>query len=257
MKTNKRKIIIANWKMNLGVNESIELAKVYRAKFKKIKNVQIAIAANFLALPQISKILKGTNILLGAQDVFWENKGAYTGEISPKMLKEVGCKFSLIGHSERREYLLENYEMIHKKIKAMLKVNLIPVVCVGERKKEREQDKQDYIIVDQLKQALSGIDLIGNQLVVISYEPIWAIGTGLTIKSDQAEYIDKIIKITLNELVGFERAEKNVKILYGGSINNENIKKFTPLKGIDGLLIGGASLKINEFIKIVNIINNK
>lgn len=250
-----KKIIIANWKMNLSLTETMVLAKKFKEKFAGFTKGEIAVCPVTLALNQVAKILKGGQLKLGAQNVFWEDKGPYTGEISADMLVEVGCQYVIIGHSERRKYLFENYEMVHKKVRAVLETDkLIPIVCIGETIEEKESNKRDFVLVEQSQQALSGIDVFGNQQIIVAYEPIWAIGTGTAIEPAEAEYAHKIIKLALNDMFGMQVISKNFKIIYGGSINLKNVKKFADLENMDGLLVGGASLKADEFFKVVRAI---
>lgn len=247
-----KKIIIANWKMNLSLGETMVLAKKFKEKFAGFNQGQAAICPSAPCLSEVAKILKGSQLKLGAQNVFWEDKGAYTGEISADTLVEIGCQYVIIGHSERRRYLLENYEMIHKKVRAVLEtVKLAPIVCIGETIEEKESNKRDFVLVEQLQRALSGIDVFGDQQIIIAYEPIWAIGTGTAIEPVEAEYAHKIIKLALNDMFGMRVISKNFKIIYGGSINSKNVKKFANLENMDGLLVGGASLKVEEFYKVV------
>lgn len=247
----KEKIIIANWKMKLNLAESVDLAKKVKDRFSDFDGGTIGVCPNFVSLLEISEIFKKSKIELGAQDVFWEGSGAYTGEISPTMLVEAGCKYVIIGHSERRKFMMENYEMIHLKVKATLKSEeLIPVVCIGENWDERKTDRRDFVLYDQLQQGLSGIDLIGDQQIIIAYEPIWAIGSGTAIEPSEAEYAHKIIKLTLNDMFGMKVVENNFKIIYGGSINSDNVGGFVGLENIDGLLVGGASLDAEEFFQV-------
>jgi triosephosphate isomerase len=254
----EEKIIIANWKMKLSLKESVELTKKVKNKFKDLKEGKIAVCPNFISLLEVKKILKDSHIEVGAQDVFWEGKGAYTGEISPIMLVEAGCRYVIIGHSERRKFLTENYEMIHRKVKAVLRTeNLIPIVCIGENWDERKTDRRDFVLFDQLQQALSGIDISTNQQIIVAYEPIWAIGSGTAIEPSEAEYAHKIIRLTLNDMFGMEAVNKNFKIIYGGSINSRNVKPFVNLENLDGLLIGGASLDADEFYRVATILLGK
>ncbi len=246
------KIIIANWKMKLNLKETSDLLKKIKVKFKNVKKGEIAICPNFISLLEAKEILKKSNIKLGAQDVFWEGSGAYTGEISPSMLEEAGCKYVIIGHSERRKYFMENYEMIHREIKAVLAVeDLIPIVCVGENWDERKTDRRDFVLFDQIQQALGGIRWSGEEKIIIAYEPIWAIGSGTAIEPKEAVYAHKVIKLTLNDLFGVDVVKNNFKIIYGGSINSKNVKNFVGLENIDGVLVGGASLDPEEFYKVV------
>lgn len=252
-----KKIIIANWKMSLSLAETINLAKKFVEKFSGFSQGQVVVCPSATCLDEVIKILKGSQIKLGAQNVFWENKGAYTGEISADMLVEAGCRYVIIGHSERRKYLFENYEMIHKKVRAVMETEMLtPIVCIGETIEEKESNKRDFVLVEQLQQALSGIDIFGNQQIIVAYEPIWAIGTGTAIEPGEAEYAHKIIRLALNDMFGMQVISKNFKIIYGGSINSKNVKEFTGLEDIDGLLVGGASLKADEFYKVVKAIVN-
>ena len=246
-----KKIVIANWKMKLGLAESLELAKKIKTKFKTIDNAQVAICPDLISLLGVKEILKGSDIKVGAQNVFWEERGAYTGEVSPSLLIEAGCEYVIIGHSERRKFLMVNYEMIHKEVKAVLQTeNLIPIVCIGENWDERKTDRRDFVLFDQIQQALSGIDIVGDQQVVVAYEPIWAIGSGTAIEPTEAEYAHKIIRLTLNDMFGMKTVNNNFKIIYGGSINSKNVKDFVGLDNLDGLLVGGASLDAEEFYKV-------
>ena len=246
-----KKYIIANWKMSLSLAESIKLAKKFKEKFAGFDKGEVVVCPSTSALYEVSKVLKGSKIKLGAQNVFWEENGPYMGEISPSMIVEAGCRYVVLGHSERRKYLLENYEMIHKKVKAVLKTEkLTPVVCIGESWEERKTDRRDFVLVEQLQQALSGVDVFGQQEIIVAYEPIWAIGTGTAIEPAEAEYAHKIIKLALNDMFGMQVNNKNFRIIYGASINSKNVKSFANLENMDGLLVGGASLKVEEFYKI-------
>jgi triosephosphate isomerase len=249
------KIVIANWKMKLSLAESLDLAKKIKTKFKSMPGGQIAVCPNFISLLDVGEALKGSGIKLGGQDVFWEESGAYTGEISSSLLAEAGCDYVIVGHSERRKFLMVNYEMIHKEVKAVLQTEaLTPIVCIGENWDERKTDRRDYVLFDQLQQALSGIDLVGNQQIVVAYEPIWAIGSGTAIEPSEAEYAHKIIRLTLNDMFGMKIVNNNFKIIYGGSINSKNVKSFVDLDNLDGLLVGGASLDVEEFYKVAKAV---
>ena len=247
----QEKIIIANWKMKLSLKESNALAKEVKEKFKDLDKGEIAVCPNFLSLLDVKKILKGSNVALGAQNVFWEGKGSYTGEISPSLLCEAGCEYVIIGHSERRKYLMVNYEMVHRTVKAVLAVDdLVPVVCIGENWDERKTDRRDFVLFDQLQQALSALDIGANQQVIVAYEPIWAIGSGTAIEPSEAEYAHKIIRLTLNDMFGMKTVNENFRIIYGGSISSKNVNGFIGLENLDGLLVGGASLDAEEFYKV-------
>jgi triosephosphate isomerase len=250
-----KKIVIANWKMKLNFKESLELAKKYQIKLGELNQGEIVVCPPSFALTSVKKIFHGSSIKLGSQNVFWEEKGAYTGELSASMLREIGCEYVIIGHSERRQYLLENYEMIHKKIKAVLNIDgVTPIVCVGENWEERKTDRRDYVLVEQLHQALSGLDIIGDQQVIIAYEPIWAIGTGTAIEPSEAAYAHKIIKLALGDVFDSRTVDSNFRIVYGGSISSKIVKDFVNLENIDGLLVGGASLDVAEFYKVAKTI---
>lgn len=251
----QKKYVIANWKMNLDFFETLNLAKKFRRKFANFKEGEIIVCPSFAVLTEIAKIFKNSGIRLGAQNAFWEEKGAYTGEISPEMLAQAGCEYVILGHSERKRYLCENYEMINKKAKAAIKNGkLTPIICIGESFEERKTDRRDFVLVEQLEQALSGIEIFGAQKIIVAYEPIWAIGTGTAIEPTEAEYAHKIIKLALNDIVGMDAAIKNFSVIYGGSINEKNVKNFSNLENMDGLLVGGASLDADEFFKVAKTI---
>ncbi len=251
-KSVKNKIIIGNWKMNKGLKESRELAGTIIQKFKNFNfnGKEVVICPDFVSLTEIKKMLEDSKVGLGAQDAFWEASGSYTGEVSPRVLAEAGCDYVIIGHSERRKYLLENYAMIHQETKAILDTNITPIVCIGEEAEDRKTDKRDFVLINQLQQALGGVDLVSGQRVIVAYEPVWAIGSGTAIEPEEASYAHKIIKLALNDLFGIQMAENNFHVIYGGSVTSKNIKQFSGLEGVDGLLIGGASLEAGEFYKI-------
>ncbi|PIR94898.1 triose-phosphate isomerase [Candidatus Falkowbacteria bacterium CG10_big_fil_rev_8_21_14_0_10_37_6] len=248
----KQRIIIANWKMKLGLQESIDLAEQYK-KYLNIDNVEVAICASEFALTGVKKAIGKSGLKFGAQNVFWEAKGAYTGEMPVEVLTEIGADFVIVGHSERRQNLLENYQMIHQKVKAVLGgQNIIPVVCVGETVRDRETDKAEYVITEQLQQSLGGVRLLSDQKVIIAYEPIWAIGTGQAIKPEDAQNMHEVIHASLVDIFGIDIVKKQIRIIYGGSVDSKNIKGFASLDNVDGLLIGGASLDVKEFKKMVD-----
>jgi len=245
------KVVVANWKMKLGMKDSVTLAKEMKSLFTEVKRGRVGVCPNFLSIKEVKDILKDTPIAVGAQDIFWEEKGAYTGEISASMLLEAGCEYVIIGHSERRKYMLENYEMIHQKLKAVINTDgLTPIVCLGESEDERKTDRRDFVLVHQLQQSLGGINILENQQIIIAYEPIWAIGSGIAIEPEEAVYAHKIIKLTLNDMFGPQVSSNNFQIIYGGSISSKNVKDFLNLENIDGLLVGGASLDAKEFHKV-------
>lgn len=247
----KKKIIIANWKMNLSLVGTSRLAENMKKKFNNITRGEIVLCPNFISLLEVNKIIKDSILKLGAQHVFWEEAGAYTGEVSPQMLLDAGCEYVIIGHSERRSFLMENNEMINRELKAVLKTEkLVPIVCIGENLNERKTDRRDFVLSDQLQQALGEVDIYGNQQIIIAYEPVWAIGSGTAIELREAEYAHKVIRVTLNNLFGEKKVNNNFRIIYGGSVNRQNANQFNNLENMDGLLVGGASLDCDNFYKI-------
>jgi len=250
----KQKIVIANWKMELEVEESLELTKKYKNEITEeiIRDKEVIICPSNIVLKDVYNIIKDSPIRLGAQDVFWEEEGAYTGSISVDMLEEVGCKYVIIGHSERRQNLLENYQMINKKVKSVIEQGKItPIVCIGETLQEREADRASNIITEQLDQAMNEVHLLPGQQLVIAYEPIWAIGTGKIIEPTEAANMHGIIKTVLVDLFGISAVKNQIRIIYGGSVKDSNAANFSQLDSVDGFLVGGASLDAEEFKKIV------
>jgi len=242
-------IFIANWKMNLGKKESIELTKNIIKKIKT-KKVDIILCPSFVVFSDVQKILLKGKIKLGAQNVFWQEKGAFTGEISASMLKEAGCQYVIIGHSERREYSKETDEMINKKIKVCLKFGLKPIFCVGEKSLKTNKPS----IIEQLKKGLKEISQEEIKKVIIAYEPIWAIGTGKICSPERAVKKIRMIRKTIFNFFNLAQNQK-IKVLYGGSVDSTNIKSIAEQLEINGVLVGGASLKINEVVKMIKQIN--
>jgi triosephosphate isomerase len=240
-----KNLIVANWKMNpVKLKEAEKLFDSINRGVKGIKNTEVVICPPFIYLP----LLKG--IKTGAQDCFWENKGAYTGEISPTMLKNLACQYVIIGHSERRKYFQETDETVNKKVKAALESGLNVILCVGETEEEREQDKAEQILHQQIVAGLINIPVSRISQLNIAYEPIWAIGTGNACDPEEAQktglLIRKIISKTYNLPVS-----KKMRILYGGSVKSNNAESYLKEAGFQGLLVGGASLDSKEFLKIV------
>lgn len=246
-----RKIIIAgNWKMNKTIPEAIELVNGLKRELADIEDIDIVVIPPYTALSEISDMLADSNIDLGAQDVHWEEKGAFTGEVSPAMLKDAGAKYVVIGHSERRTYFGETNEAVNKKLKAVLKAGLLPIVCVGERFEEREAGKTSDVVREHIEKGLKGISKEDALKIVIAYEPVWAIGTGRTATPKQAQDVHKYIRELLSEMCD-EHVAQNLRIQYGGSVKPENIKDLINQEDIDGALVGGASLQIEQFVPIV------
>jgi triosephosphate isomerase (TIM) len=246
----RKPFIAGNWKMYKTIREAIELVNGLKRELAGVEGVDIAVLPPFTALSDIREILLDSDIRLGAQDLFWEKEGPYTGEVSAIMLKDAGCDFVIIGHSERRQYFGETNEGINKKIKSALSVELIPIVCVGETLKEREQDKTFSVVENHIKGALAGLSNDDVLKLVIAYEPVWAIGTGKTATPQQAQQVHNYIRTLLSQLYN-EKVSEEIRIQYGGSVKQDNIKELMSQPDIDGALVGGASLKLDSFVKIV------
>jgi len=243
-------LIAGNWKMNKTVEEALDLIRQLKTSLSNIEGVEVAVAPPFTALYAVSQELKGSSICLSAQNLFYEEKGAFTGEVSPLMLKEIGCQYVIIGHSERRQFFGETDETVNRRIKAALGQDLKPIFCMGETLKEREEGKTFSVIERQVEGGLKGIGEEGVKSIVIAYEPVWAIGTGKTATPQQAEEVHRFIRERLERLYSREIAER-IRIQYGGSVTPENIKVLMSQENIDGALVGGASLKSETFSKIV------
>jgi triosephosphate isomerase len=242
--------IAGNWKMNKTSGEAVELVRQLKASLSGVAGVEVAVAPPFTALQAVQKELEGSSIRLAAQNLFWEEKGAYTGEISPLMLKELGCRYVIIGHSERRQFFGETDEAVNKRMRAALHQGLNPILCIGETLKEREEERAFAVIGNQLQGGLRGITEEEMERVVIAYEPVWAIGTGKTATPEQAEEVHQFIRRSLRDLYPGGIAE-GIRIQYGGSVTPDNVKGLMSQKDIDGALVGGASLRPDTFSKIV------
>lgn len=246
-----RKIIIAgNWKLNKTTVEAVELVNLLKRELSAIEEVGIIVCPPFTALTEVGDVLVESNIKLGAQNLFWEDSGAFTGEVSGPMLKDLDVDYVIIGHSERRQYFAETDETVHKRILAALKSELFPIVCVGETLAEREAGKTMDVIKKQCDgafQKLSGTDM---QKIIIAYEPVWAIGTGKTATPAQAQEVHHFIRGLVKKMFGDDVAG-GITIQYGGSVKPENTKELMSQPDIDGALVGGASLKSDSFSQIV------
>lgn len=243
-------IIAGNWKMNNTISEALALIDGIK-KNKLNKEVEKVVAVPFTSLSEVKKALEGTDIKLAAQNMHWEDNGAYTGEVSPLMLKEIGIDYCIIGHSERRQYFNELDETVNKKIKSALKYDIKPIVCVGETLEERESGKEEIVVKEQVLKALEGINKENIEDIVIAYEPIWAIGTGKTASSDDANNMCRFIRKIIGDKYG-EDSKKSIRIQYGGSVKPNTIKELMSKKEIDGALVGGASLVAEDFVKLIN-----
>lgn len=244
--------LCGNWKMNKTVAEAVEFITQLKTKLSGIdfKKIDVGVGAPFTCLSKLIDAAKGTGVKIGAQNCFWEEKGAFTGEISPLMLKDIGCDFVIIGHSERRQYFGETNETINKKINALLKVGLPIIVCVGETLPEREAGKAESVVKDHLTGSLRGLTAEQLNHLVIAYEPVWAIGTGKTATPAQAQEIHAYTRKVLRELYN-DNVAQAMRIQYGGSMNAANVKELMNCPDVDGGLIGGASLKADDFEKLI------
>lgn len=252
---NQKKYLIANWKMNLGIKESIQLSTAIKNGFKKSwrSAIEVVLCPSYLSLPAVSEVINKTAIKLGAQDVFWHDQGSYTGEISPIMLTEVGSEYIIIGHSERRQYLCETSKIINQKIIHCLSHSLIPIVCVGETAAEHHRGDQHQVIIKQINAAFSTVKVKKTNRVIIAYEPVWVIGSGQALAPESVEEINQLIRHLLGDIYGREIATNNFSLIYGGSVGSSNIQSFLRLDNIDGALIGNASLKSQEFLNIMEL----
>ena len=240
-------VIAGNWKMNTTVSEAIELVNEMRQELDQIAHIDKVICPPFISLAAVRELIKGSSIKLGAQNIYFKEKGAYTGEISPLMLADL-CEFVIIGHSERRQYFNEAGEIINKKIRAALRVKLKPILCVGEKLEENEAGRTEEIVTGQLRSSLAGLDYLNG--LIIAYEPIWAIGTGKAATGEQANETIGLIRRNITKLYD-RRIAQDVRILYGGSVTPANAAEFINQSEIDGGLVGGASLKANQFLSII------
>ncbi|NQT05787.1 MAG: triose-phosphate isomerase [Dehalococcoidia bacterium] len=241
-------LIAGNWKMNTIVPEALELVRAMKDELEKIASVEKVICPPFVSLAPVKELLAGSTIKFGAQNLFFAEKGAYTGEVSPLMVADL-CEYGIIGHSERRQYFHETGDIVNKKIVAALQADIIPIMCVGESLEENEAGKTEIVVAEQLRAALDGVEDIDG--LVIAYEPVWAIGTGKSATGEQAGETIAFIRQSIASAYG-EKVAQEMRILYGGSVNSANAAEFMQQPEIDGALVGGASLKASEFISIVS-----
>jgi len=247
----RRKVIAGNWKMNKTVTEALALVRELRGQVSMVRDrVEILIAPPFPALALVAKALEDSNLGLCAQNCHWEASGAFTGEVSAPMLKDVGCQYVILGHSERRQYFGETDETVNKRAQAVVKAGMTPILCVGETLAEREAQRTLEVVGRQLKGGLQDFSGAEGARFVIAYEPVWAIGTGRTATSAQAQEVHAFIRTQLQSLLGREASEQ-VRIQYGGSVKPENAADLLGQPDIDGALVGGASLKATDFAGIV------
>jgi triosephosphate isomerase len=244
-------VIAGNWKLYKTTVEALDLVNSLIPLVRNTSRVEIVVAPVFTVLSNVSGALAGTSINLAAQDCFWEEEGAYTGEVSPRMLRDAGCSHVIIGHSERRQYFHETDETVNRKIRAAINEGLIVLFCIGETLAEREADKTFVVLKKQISAGLAGISRDQLNNIIVAYEPVWAIGTGRTATDAQAQETHSFIREFLSELYDNETSD-TTRILYGGSVKPENIKGLMTQPDIDGALVGGASLKAESFAAIVN-----
>ncbi len=250
MNKTRRLIIAGNWKMYNNNLQALELVNGLRRNLSEIDEVDIVVCPPFTALSDVAEILLDSNIKLGAQNMYWQEEGAYTGEISATMLKSLGAEFVILGHSERRQYFNETDETVNKKIKTAFKIGLTPIVCIGETLREREAGKTFSVVEGQLSGVLKDISASLAQNLVFAYEPVWAIGTGKTATSAQAQEVHAFLRKLLEKWYNKETSQI-IRILYGGSVKPDNIKDLINQDDIDGALVGGASLKLEDFSQII------
>lgn len=242
-------IIAGNWKMHKTVDEALAFWEAIKNR-PKPEGVEVAICAPYLALPALTQAARGSGIGIGSQNVHWENEGAFTGEISPVMLKAIGVRYAIVGHSERRLYFGETDESVNKKVKALLNQQIVPIVCVGEQLEEREKGETKSVVKRQVAGALKGLPSGGVRQLIVAYEPVWAIGTGRTATAEDAGDVIGYIRRTIADLYDQQTAN-DVRIQYGGSVKPENIASFMAQAEIDGALVGGASLNPGSFWSLV------
>lgn len=246
----RKPIIAGNWKMNNTIEQTMHLIKEI-LELELSEDVEAVLCVPFTSIQTAKGLTRETGIKIGAQNLHWEKKGAYTGEISSEMLKELGTEYVIIGHSERRQYFCETDETVNLKLKAALEEVIMPIVCVGETLEQREDGIHLTLVKDQIIKAFKDIKSKDAEKAVVAYEPIWAIGTGKTATSEQANEMCGLIRKTLEEIYDKEVASA-IRIQYGGSVKPENIKELMSMRDIDGALVGGASLKANDFGRLVN-----
>ena len=246
----RKPIIVGNWKMNKTIREAVDLVSALKPLMADVSDVEIGVAPPFTALASVRDEIGQNNILLGAQDVFWEPAGAFTGEISPSMLKDAGCHFVIVGHSERRQYFRETDAEVNQKIKAVLDEELFSVVCVGESLEQKDSGQASSVVESQIRGCFRGLPSRDMERIVIAYEPVWAIGTGKTATPQTAEEMHGEIRAIVEEMFGGDTAG-GIRIQYGGSVSPDNIEDLMREPDIDGALVGGASLKAESFSRIV------
>ena len=252
----RKPIVAGNWKMNLTTGEAVSLVSYIKNAVAEVADVEIVVCPTATALSAVNAQISGTNVALGAQNVHWEDKGAFTGELSPAMLKDVGCTYAIIGHSERRQYFGETDETVNMRLKNALSHGLMPIMCLGERLEQREAGETFTVVERQLRQGLADVTVESPTDLVIAYEPVWAIGTGKTATAEQAEEVHAFLREKLATIWNQELAD-GIRIQYGGSVKPANCHELLTQPNVDGGLIGGASLDSASFVKIVKFKEQK
>ena len=247
--TKRQPLIAGNWKMHKTQGEARTLAREIRQGLDPGARSEVVVAPPYTSLAAVAGELAGSTIRLAAQDSFWERQGAYTGAISPVMLADAGCHYVIVGHSERRQHFGDTNQAVNRKLLAVLEAGPVPILCIGETLEERQAGETLQVVAEQLREGLSGVAGEAREKLVIAYEPVWAIGTGLTATPEQAQEVHAFIRSLLREFLG--APAEAIRIQYGGSVTPENIKGLMNQENIDGALVGGASLKAETFSKIV------
>ena len=246
----RRPIIAGNWKMNKTLEEAVSVAVGLKRKFYTFSDADIVICPPFTALSRVQDMIVDSSLMLGAQDMYWEQKGAFTGEISPNMLKDIGCRYIIAGHSERRHIFGETDEEVNKKVRVILKHGMTPIMCIGEKLEEKDHGMTLEVLEKQLLGGLKDMTKDEVKRTIIAYEPVWAIGTGRTATSKQAQEVHKFIRKYIERTYSKQTSSK-IRIQYGGSVKPDNIGQLMVQEDIDGALVGGASLDVNTFAQIV------
>lgn len=249
----RKPLIAGNWKLNKTLAEAVSLAETLKRDLEGIDDADIVVAPVSTAISRVAEVLSASNVAVSAQNCYPEKSGAFTGEVSPLLLKDAGCRYVIVGHSERRELFLESDAFINQKIKAVLAEQMVPIFCVGETLAEREEGRMLNVLRQQIEAGLAGLSAQAAGEVVVAYEPVWAIGTGKTATSGQADEAHRFIRGLVQELFDEETASR-IRILYGGSVKPESIDELMAQEHVDGALVGGASLKADDFVRIARFV---
>lgn len=244
-------LVIANWKMKLFPEQALDLAKKVKKASAKYAGAEVVLCPSFTELSAVADVIRGTSLLLGAQDCFWEEQGAFTGEVSPKQLAPYGASTVICGHSERRGTMQESGDMIHKKIRLLLSLGMRPVLCVGELFDERAEGQKEVVLLAQIRAALDGLWLTDANELVVAYEPVWVIGSGQDVDPNEIEHTHQVITQALGDIFTPKVVDEHVKIIYGGSVDSENVGPYARQKSVQGVLVGTASLDATQFSAIV------